>query len=85
MKEKKNASLIQQQLQFEIESNDDYVSMSMIDPIDSNNSKLFSGSRLMTVPEYEESIYASKEYEKMRKKRFLKDHLWADRSIKFIF
>jgi hypothetical protein len=76
LKEKNQNKLIKQQLEFEIASNDDYVSMSMIDPIESNNSnKLFSGSRLMTVPEYEESLYSSKEHEKMRKKRFLRDHL----------
>ncbi len=87
LKEKNlNKALMKQQLEFEAEFNldDDYVSMTMMDNLNEssggmNTNKLFAGSRLITVPEYEDnsqsSTYVSKEYEKARKKRFLRDHL----------
>jgi hypothetical protein len=80
-----NKALMKQQLEFEIDCNleDDYVSMTMMDNLNENGSglntnKLFAGSRLITVQEYDDgqsSLYVSKEYEKARKKRFLRDHL----------
>lgn len=78
IKEKEiSKNLLKQQLEYELDnSNEDYVSMSIMDNLNENSRNLFSSSRLMTVPEYDtQSIYTNKDYEKARKKRFLKDHL----------
>ena len=97
LKEKKvNRALMKQQLEmdFAVEPNDDYVSVTMMDQItaDNQSQRLFSSSRLMpqiNVPEYDldaSTVYSKyenrtfenkyeKDYEKQRKKRFLKEHL----------
>lgn len=69
---KKDDSILKQQFDLPM-SNDDYVSMSMIESMDKNSSKLFSDSRLIST-EYDYEIN-TKIYDKMKKKRFLKDNL----------
>ncbi len=58
-------------------SNDDYVSMSMIENMDKHSNKLFADSRLISTEyEYEISSQSSKKtYDKIKKKRFLMDNL----------
>jgi hypothetical protein len=63
----KEASIIKAQQEEQYEQYYDDISMKMIDPIDQNNSNLFSSSRLM-------SDYAVSD-PKLKKKLFLKDNL----------
>lgn len=68
---KKDDSILRQEFELPM-SNDDYVSMSMIESMEKQSNKLFSDSRLISEYDYELN---SKIYDKMKKKRFLKDNL----------
>jgi hypothetical protein len=73
---KKDDSILKQQFELPM-SNDDYVSMSMIETMDKHSNKLFSDSRLIST-EYDYEINPKiyeKNYEKIKKKRFLMDNL----------